>query len=566
MKKFLCIILLVSLALSTLAGCNSDGNNEGSKTENKTSEKAVGTDKEEMKPITLTMFNQDLNVYDDGFTSEVSQKIKEETGVTLEIEYPVGDAEQKIALIAASGDYPDLMYVTHQRDMLIKQGAFVKLDELIEQYGPNIKKMYGDNLKRLRYSLEDKSIYNLGTFGVGGDKKTPEAGFALQWAALKELGYPEVKTVKDFEEVIKKYIERHPTIDGKPTIGLSLIADDWRFMISVRNPAALATGKPDDGDWYIDPETHEAKIHLRMDDEREYFRWLNHMNDIGLLDPESFVQKYDQYISKIGTGRVVGLIDADWEFAPAEDILKKDGRPERTYGLFPVQMTEETKSQAMRDPGYTGAWGISITTSCKDKVRAIQFLDYMCSEKTQIMINWGIEGKHYEVVDGKRVMFDHIRKWKNENTTEFIKKTGIDFYKHPWPWYGWGVKDSTGQSFHTDTRQDIANSYTDPQREGLKAYGAEVATDLYPQRSELPVSPYGFAWQLDFPTESEAAMIFKRYVDIRNKRVPQAILAKPSEFDTIWDKFQQELIDIGIEKAEKEFTKIIKDRIELWNE
>ena len=69
------------------------------------------------------------------------------------------------------------------------------------------------------------------------------------------------------------------------------------------------TGGPDDGQWYIDPETYEAIYHIRRPEEKEYFRWLNHMNDIGLLDPESFVQKYDQYKAKIAQGRVLALTD-----------------------------------------------------------------------------------------------------------------------------------------------------------------------------------------------------------------------------------------------------------------
>ncbi|PAE14500.1 hypothetical protein CHH91_19140, partial [Virgibacillus sp. 7505] len=75
----------------------------------------------------------------------------------------------------------------------------------------------------------------------------------------------------------------NPTIDGQPTLGLSLLADDWRIMISTTNPAFYATGAPDDGEFYIDPDTYEATMHYRRAEEKEYFRWLNHMNDSGLL-------------------------------------------------------------------------------------------------------------------------------------------------------------------------------------------------------------------------------------------------------------------------------------------
>ena len=59
------------------------------------------------------------------------------------------------------------------------------------------------------------------------------------------------------------------------------------------NPAFLATGAPDDGEWFIDQDTYEAKLHYKRPEEKEYFRWLNKMNAEGLLDPESFVQQED---------------------------------------------------------------------------------------------------------------------------------------------------------------------------------------------------------------------------------------------------------------------------------
>lgn len=80
----------------------------------------------------------------------------------------------------------------------------------------------------------------------------------------------------------------------------------------------LSTGAPDNGEWYIDPYTQKAQFHITRPKEKEYFRWLNHMNAIGLLDKESFVQKEDQYLAKISSGRVLGLSDMSYflEYPP----------------------------------------------------------------------------------------------------------------------------------------------------------------------------------------------------------------------------------------------------------
>ena len=199
------------------------------------------------KPLELTMFSYDINPNYTGFEDPIGREITKRTGIKLNIEYPVGDPEERITLMIASGQYPDLIF--HKgAGKFVDAGAFIDLTPYIEKYGENIKDLYGPYLKRMRYSLEDQSIYYLGCFGVGS-QIWDVSGFQLQHAVVKELGYPRMQTLKDFENAIKAYMEKYPTIDGRPTIGLSLLADDWRFLISVTNPAVAATGAPDDGQW-----------------------------------------------------------------------------------------------------------------------------------------------------------------------------------------------------------------------------------------------------------------------------------------------------------------------------
>ena len=185
--------------------------------------------------MVLKMFSYDINPNYTGFEDPIGREITKRTGIKLDIEYPVGDPEERITLMIASGEYPDLIF--HKgAGKFVDAGAFIDLTPYIEKYGDNIKKLYGPYLKRMRYSLEDPSIYYLGCFGVDSEI-WDVSGFQLQHAVVKELGYPPMRTLKDFENAIKAYMEKYPTIDGRPTIGLSLLADDWRFLITVTNPA-----------------------------------------------------------------------------------------------------------------------------------------------------------------------------------------------------------------------------------------------------------------------------------------------------------------------------------------
>lgn len=518
-------------------------------------------------PITISFFGSDANPTWNNMQDDVGKAITKATNVTLNAEYDVsGGGTQKIALMTASGDYPDMITPKGSISKLVEAGALIDLTDLINKYGPNIKKVYGDDLARLQYSKEDPSIYVLPTnAGVGQTSFDAGGGFEVQNAVMKELGYPKIETVKDFEKVLKEYKEKNPTINGQPTIPLSLNADDWKIQITVTNPAFLSTGAPDDGEFYIDPETYEAQLHYKRPEEKEYFRWLNHMYNEGLLDPETFTQKTDQYNSKIASGRVLGLIDQDWDYQQAENALKSSGMTERAYGHYPVQLTTETKDRSFQDIGAPVGYGIGITTSAKDPIRIIKFLDWMSSDEAQVLNQWGIEGKQYNMKDGKRVIPADVQEMKTNDNTNFVKTTGVSGYTIFGVHYGDGVKDPSGNYYTTNFPEQIIAGYTASEKETLKAYGATTWKDLFPQKDEFPVKPWGAAYNLPAPDDQEYTVNFQKGQDIVRKRIPEAILASPEEFDGIYDEMVNELSTEPMKKMEASYTQMIKDTVELWS-
>lgn len=565
-KKRLSLLLAVMMmATFVLAACGGDSGNSanGGQKEN------GGTDaqqEEKLEPMTMTYYSADSNANWVNMQDAIGKKLTEKTGVTIQAEYAVDGSNQKLPLMVASGEYPDLVFAKGDANLFVDAGAFIDLTDLIEEHAPNIKKVYGDYMSRLKWSNEDEAIYVLPTLAAV-DHEALDAGgtFQIQHEVLKELGYPELKTVKDYENALKEYYEKHPTIDGQPTIPLTLNADGWRIMISVTNPAFIATGVSDDGEYYIDPETTEAKLHYKRPEEKEYFRWLNHMNASGLLDKETFVQKTDQYEAKISSGRVLGVIDQEWGFGNATNALRSAGKENRTYARFPIQLDETTKDATFQDTGYVAGWGVGITTSAKDPVRIIKFLDYLASEEGQILMNWGIEGEHYNVVDGKRVIPEEIQERKTYDNANFTKETGIGLYNAIFPRYGDGVKDSTGNYFTTNFPETIKENYTPSAKETLKAYGVEMWKDLWPKKEEFPVKPWGVAYNIPVPSDSNINITYKKVEEITRKRIPEIILADPAKFDQLYDQFIKELNDAGAEKMEKEYTELVRQRVELWN-
>jgi putative aldouronate transport system substrate-binding protein len=549
-------ILVLIIALLAMTACSNSSNTASTNTASKTADSK--------SPITFTLYDADPNPNWNNMQDQVGKAITKATGVTLNASFAVGTTD-KVGLIASSGQYPDFIIPKGSESKMVDAGAMINLKPLIDKYAPNIKKLIGPYMSRLKYSSSDPSIYFLPTYNAV-DQTYFDAGgpFELQNVAVQEAGYPQVKTLQQYEDVIQQYVKKHPTVNGKPTVGLSLLGSDWRFLITVTNPAFEVTGKPDNGEFYIDPKTYQATFHDRMPDEKAYFQWLNHMNAIGLLDPQSFVQTYDQYLAKIASGQVIGLTDQTWDYSSAESTLKANNMENRVYGHFAVTLNSSYKRADFQDTGFAAGWGIGITKSCKDPVRAIKYLDFLASQQGQVLNNWGIKGVDYNVVNGKRVIPAAIQKQKNNDNTTFTRTTGIGMYATFSIHYGDGVKDSTGNYYTTNFPSNVTDNYTASTKDVLSHYNAKTWKELFPSKDQFPVIPWGQAYNINYSSTSDLGVRFTKIDAIAQEDIPKAILAKPSDFNKEWNNFLQDLNNAGVQKMEDEYTQLVKARVNLW--
>lgn len=510
--------------------------------------------------VELTFYNADGQ--DDPWTDPVAEVLTEKTGVRLKTEYPVAADDQTVALMIAAQDYPDMIYAKGDANSLIDAGALIDMTDLIEEYGPNIKKMYGDEFEKLRYSEEDPSIYQLSSYAVGGTFLENSGTAQIQWAVLKENNYEIPDTLEKFEKMIKDYMAAHPTTEeGMPTIGLSLSAADWHWMITLGNPSGyIAEGAPDNGQWLID-EDYNAMYKFRSDKVREYYRWLNRMYHEGVLDPEFATQTYEDYIAKIASGRVVALTDTDWDYSDGEKILIADGKLDKTYAGLPLAMDENTKAPSLMYQGLPTGQGVGITTSCKDPVAAIKFLDYLCSDEGQVLVNWGIEGVNYFIdEEGHRYRTQEEIDEANTNQ-DYSRITGVGFHSYPFPTYGIGEVDSTGSTYTTDSKETVIAEYNEEQKAACEAWGVELLVDVFPQTSEFEVPEYSPVWACMKPVEFDE--IGNKLDEIAWSGLITCVISEESEFDAAYDNMLVTLEGSGMSEAEAMLTEIVKDMVAL---
>ncbi len=563
-RKVVSLMLVSAMVAGMLAGCGSDSGSSkgGSSTETGSAAEASssGETADDKSPITFEYFNADGK--NGNWDNPVAKAITEATGVTLDVSYPVasqGDAKEDVALMIANDEYPDMIYAKGSATDLYQAGALIDMTDLIEKYGPNIKKMYGAEMEKLKWSQDDPGIYQLSYAGVNQKTLTTGGSCQIQWAALKENDYKYPKTLDEYEKMIKSYLAAHPkTEDGLDMIGITMSASDWHWMITLGNPAGLiADASPDNGQWIIDDEYNVHYKHV-TDEEKEYFKWLCRMYNEGILDPNFATQTDDDYIAKVASGRVVAITDAEWHYSQCEATLVADGKVDQTYVGLPVTLREDQVEKALLYQGTTVGWGIGITKSCEDPVRAIKFLDYLCSDEGQILYHWGIEGENYFLDDNGQPYRTDEEVAKAQSDPDYGKNTGIDNYTG-FPIYGTGSYSEDGFPYTPTTKESVIANYNTAEKEGCEAMGFEMLTDMFAQPEEFDLLPYSALWAYQQPQElAEKQTILD---EIAWPGLVKCVTGTEDEFDGNWESMVQELTDNGLADAEEAMTEFLATKL-----
>ena len=573
-KKLMATLLVAAMTVSTLSACGNSSDNSGTDTSSSsgdnssasnTADTSSSTDNTQAaantgEEITLTFYSADG--VEDPWTDPVALAITDATGVRLDTSYPLSSEEEDVALMIAEGNYPDLIFAKGSAGSLIDAGALIDMTDLIEQYAPNIKKMYGEELAKLKYSADDPSIYQLSSYNVGGVSYETGGTLQLQWDVMKENDYKIPQSLEEWETMMKDYMAAHPTTDdGYETIGLSISCSDWHWYITLANPAGyIGDAAPDNGQWLIEDD-YTAMYKFRSDKEREYFKWLSRMYDEGVLDSNFATQTHEDYIAKIATGQVLSLIDANWDYNDAITILKADGKLGKTYAELPFTADANAKCATLMYQGLTTGYGVGISVDCEDPVRAIQFLDYLCSDEGQVLTHWGIEGTNYFIDDeGHRYRTQEEIDYNNTDT-EYSKTTGVGFHTYPFPTYGDGIEDSTGSTYTTTSKDSVIANYTEEQKTGCEVWGVELLTELFPQPDEFETPAYSAIWAYAKP--SEFSEIESLLDEIAWPALIKCITDPVANFDANYDAMISDLESVGMYDAEEMLTEIIKEKVAM---
>lgn len=527
------------LALTVVAGCSS-----GTEKAPATNETASANAPKE--PVTIQLGSMYPNLDPN---NPVMQELAKKANVKFDLITVTGDRNQKFDLWLASGDYPADTFVL-KPDYIAKYasaGALLPLEGLIEKYGPNIKKAYGDYFDLLKD--EDGHIYSLYVPRTSTEQSpTLQGNFAVRYDVLKEAGYPQLKTLDQLFDVLQAYYKAHPTTDGKPVVPFSGFSYSGNGAENMLTPSVESAGLTSHGSFVID-SNNNTKLLYTSDAVKEYHKFLNKLYNADMLDKEFFTLKNDTMSKKVIDDRVLaGFFPSWWVQPEVEKPMRAAGDFEHMYAYFPLLTDEKLPNQAFMSLKTRSNWNWVVSKKSKHPEEVIRLLDYLFTDEAQLLINWGIEGKHYEKKDGKRTVTAEFNKQKTANPDLIWKETVSPFYGTS-IYFNHGTKLADGDYATPTTKESVKSAFDPRTKEVLGKYGKEVWADFLPSLQYIPAT----LGQMGDIEEYRADM--KRIEQLWLKESPKMIFAKTeAEFNKLWTDFSAQVEKENAKKIEEAYT------------
>ncbi|MDI6619305.1 MAG: extracellular solute-binding protein [Clostridiales bacterium] len=375
------------------------------------------------------------------------KELTKRTNIAFKFELlPLEETAQKFNLVMASGNLPDIISWGVKNDIVKygKEGALIPLEDLIKKYGPNITSVLNNPpIDKVPYqqniwgdiTANDGHIYSI-PFLNPSDAIGPVFGIRTDWLNKLELKIPD--TTDDLYNVLKKFKEADPNGNGKAD-EIPYVADTahWDGILPLVNSFGGHMGL------YLDKNEDTIKYGPINDSYKKGLEYINKLFSEGLIDKEYANVTRDQWLQKI-TNNQTGLIFV-WPgsgLGSANKAIEKIGDA-RYDAIIPFKGPNGDRYKDTSLSGSLAGLRSSISSTTKYKVEIIKLIDYMFSKDGELLVNYGIEGKHYTMVDGKPQYTDYILKNPDSKDPELAKvSSGLKTTVLPW-WDTWDAEMGT---------------------------------------------------------------------------------------------------------------------------
>jgi putative aldouronate transport system substrate-binding protein len=520
MKKTFSVLLSVTLAGAALAACSTDKENENAAGPSETGQPAkisvaLGTGN-----LPYVTGSRDIN------SDKYVKKLEELAKVDLDLELiPHENYSQSLTLMFASGEMPNLLQTkginTPEVAPAVDSGNLMPLNDLIDQYGPNLKKYVPKESWDSTRVSKDGKIYGI-------PQENPIRNGTVTYIRqdwLDKLGLKTPKTIDEYIEVLRAFRDQDPNGNGKkdeiPFTSRAKFSFGQAFFGAY--DVAPALWKQVDGQLvpnFIRPEMKDAlKLYKQLYEEK-------------LIDNEFFVMQGKDWDAKIkGTG-VAGMWAHSASYPDKWENDVKAAVPTAKVSAIPSPVGPSGKPGGSDEIGSTVSdyvWVIPKDT--KNAADVIKFLDWYYNPDNKDKDNfllYGLDGETYTVDNGQI-------KYKAPTTPE---ETQAEFMHQGWLAFTGQKKYLTDETFIKSKPggDKILATMKIAAAEGLVNDGSEMP--VMPAMQARPELKYDGLW-LEFAskvvTGKEPVEKFDEFVADWKKRGGEQLVKEATE----WYKAKQ---------------------------
>ena len=563
-KKLVVPILSASLLFTTLAGCGgskqSDADKTGSTDGQKNGKPATWIADRHIK---ARAFVDDLGVSlpSDQINNDVAKKIKELTGITLEWQYTAGKDREMLMAAIASGDLPDVIvhYLNNSSrpefPIVLKaarEGMFTDLAPFLKKtkvYSKYFQPDYlpSDSAKNIVFRPEFNGAVYMVHMDIprveGANERDYRGGMYIQKSiadALKIESYA-IKSQDDLYNLLKKIKEGNfKDNNGKPVypLGPSIWGGNNHWMGYPVNNYAFSNVS--EGFAIIDGKiVHESETGYGLKQVEFYQKLLKE----GLVHPELFTIDATRAEEGVRSNSYAIISDTHNYM----DFLEKTA-------YLPVGPLEDVAGTTIDfrngKAGY-GAWEIPKTTKNPEEI--VKFADFLASKEGKLLWMYGIEGKHYDMVNGKPVPKKEIMELK-EKDAKAAYDTAIYMGGNGSLW-GWAL-GNTDVDAKADFGELEYGQNANPKKLELPLSLFKYGTDKRPIQKVYKSSFGPLSFMGEFSRQTELKPLLDKYDEYKIK----AVFSKsPEEAKKILDNYKMQLDKAGFSEYKENIMKIHKD-------
>ncbi|NGP46285.1 extracellular solute-binding protein [Bacillaceae bacterium SIJ1] len=400
MSLFVLVLLLVACNNAEEAGDETNSESTEDVTINPVGELPIVDE-----TMTLRMFAPQYPTIEDMETNTYTKWLEEQTNIRIDWDLVPNEAlNDRKQLMLASGDYPEVILhgnLTPEEQMRYGgQGVFLPLNQLIDEYAPNVKAAMEeiDYLERFM-KTPDGNIYSVPMVNECYHCTYPNK-YWMNKKWLDKLGLDVPKTTDDLYTVLKAFKEDDPNGNGEADeIPLTAATEEtmWggNFAVYLMSPFIY-----NDGDTYLIVRDDEVSLAADTEEWKEGLKFMNKLYSEGLIDQGAFTQNVDA-VNQIANRQPDNIMGSVTTALLSYALTPDDNTPRhKDYVTVPPLIGPDGVQQANIEASVTsGQFALTSKATEQQQIAAMRLVDFLFTEEAILLQENGPEGKGWRMAE-----------------------------------------------------------------------------------------------------------------------------------------------------------------------